>query len=30
MKTKDFQIYVEQLGDLSESQQQIVVAALLG
>jgi hypothetical protein len=30
MKTKDFQIFVEQLGDLSESQQQAVVAALPG
>ena len=30
MKTKDFQIFVEQLGDLSESQQQVVVAALPG
>jgi transposase-like protein len=30
MKTKDFQVFVEQLGDLSESQQQVVVAALKG
>ena len=30
MKTKDFQAFVEQLGDLSESQQQVVVAALKG
>lgn len=30
MKTKDFQAFVEQLGDLSESQRQVVVAALKG
>jgi transposase-like protein len=30
MKTGDFQALVEQLGDLSESQQQVVVAALRG
>jgi transposase-like protein len=30
MKTRDFQALVEQLGDLSESQQQVVVAALRG
>ena len=30
MKTKDFQVFVEQLGDLSESQRQVVVAALKG
>ena len=30
MKTKDFQALVEQLGDLSESQRQVVVAALKG
>jgi transposase-like protein len=30
MKTRDFQTLVEQLGDLSESQQQVVVAALRG
>jgi transposase-like protein len=30
MKTQDFQAFVEQLGDLSESQQQVVVAALRG
>ena len=30
MKTPDFQAFVEQLGDLSEGQRQIVVAALKG
>ena len=30
MKTKDFQIFVEQLGDLSESQQQVVAADAVG
>jgi hypothetical protein len=30
MKTKDFQIFLEQLGGLSESPQQVVVAALPG
>jgi len=30
MQTKDFQAFVEQLGDLSESQRQVVVAALKG
>ena len=30
MKTKEFQEFVEQLGDLSESQRQVVIAALKG